>query len=99
MFTLTVFIGGNVDYKTKQTICIKSHLSDTSHVEEFEGAVLLLRNPYSAIVAEIFRRLMIEKKIAHDEAIKQFQSAGNAPPKEFFSNLFSIQNYTIKIIL
>ncbi|XP_071809550.1 sialate:O-sulfotransferase 2-like isoform X2 [Asterias amurensis] len=70
-----VFIGGNIDFKTKQTICIKSHMSDTSHVKEFEGAVLLLRNPYSAIVAEIFRRLMIEKKIAHDEAIKQFQSA------------------------
>ncbi|XP_071809551.1 sialate:O-sulfotransferase 2-like isoform X1 [Asterias amurensis] len=65
-----LFIGGNIDYKTKQTICIKSHLSDTSHVEEFEGAVLLLRNPYSAIVA---RRLMKGKK-THDEVIKQFQT-------------------------
>ena len=37
-------------------------MSQTEHVKEFDdGAIVLIRNPYSAIVAEVFRRFMFEK--------------------------------------
>ncbi|XP_038055028.1 WSC domain-containing protein 2-like isoform X3 [Patiria miniata] len=69
-----IFPGGNVDYQSKQTICVKSHLSDPAHIKTFEGAVLLIRNPYSALVAEIFRRQMLDQEKSADETVKYFDS-------------------------
>ncbi|XP_022088328.1 WSC domain-containing protein 2-like isoform X2 [Acanthaster planci] len=69
-----IFPGGNIDYQTRQTVCVKSHLSDTAHIKTFEGAILLIRNPYSALVAEIFRRLMLDQEKSAEETVKYFDS-------------------------
>ena len=45
---------------TKETICVKTHKSDTDHIHEFDSAVLLMRNPYKALVAEVFRRMIFD---------------------------------------
>ena len=66
-----------MDYKLRQTICVKSHLSETEHVKQFEdGAVILIRNPYSAIVAEVFRRFMFEKSESPEAAMEYFKTPG-----------------------
>ncbi len=85
------FPGGNVDYKLKQTICVKSHLSLTDHIKEFEGgAVILIRNPYSAIVAEVFRRFMFEKEESAEDAMKYFKSKGKRSDKILIYNYINI---------
>eukprot|EP00057_Strongylocentrotus_purpuratus_P032628 XP_788295.3 PREDICTED: WSC domain-containing protein 2 [Strongylocentrotus purpuratus] len=69
-----VFPGGNVDYKGKSTICVKTHMSEFGHVGQFEGAIMLIRNPYRAIVAEVFRRQLFVSNNSPEEAIKFFKS-------------------------
>ncbi|XP_033646137.1 WSC domain-containing protein 1-like [Asterias rubens] len=69
-----IFPGGNIDYHSRQTICVKSHLNEAKHIQTFEGAVLLIRNPYSALVAEIFRRQMLDQAKTAEETIQYFNS-------------------------
>lgn len=72
-----VFLGGNINYNTGSTLCIKTHLFDVHNVKEFtEGAILLLRNPYKAIVAEAFRKQMIAKDEGPERTI-QFIKSGD----------------------
>ncbi|XP_041472338.1 WSC domain-containing protein 2-like [Lytechinus variegatus] len=66
-----VFLGGNVDYKKQSTICVKTHMHDR---EKFLGAIMLIRNPYRAIVAEVFRKQLFESKVSPEQAIKFFKS-------------------------
>ncbi|XP_071481312.1 sialate:O-sulfotransferase 1-like [Diadema antillarum] len=70
-----VFLGGNSDYRDRRTICIKTHQFGISHVREFEGAVLLIRNPYRAIVAEAFRRQPSVSQGAPEQAVEYFASS------------------------
>ena len=72
----TVFPGGNLDYREKRTICVKTHKYDTGHVRQFEGVILLIRNPYRAIVAEVFRRQLFESNVSPEKAVRYFKSQG-----------------------
>ncbi|KAJ8035779.1 WSC domain-containing protein 2 [Holothuria leucospilota] len=52
-----IFLGGNTPYNAGSTLCTKTHVFSEQKIKEFhDGAILLLRNSYKAIVAEAFRR-------------------------------------------
>ncbi|XP_071956126.1 sialate:O-sulfotransferase 2-like [Antedon mediterranea] len=69
-----VFLGGNINYKLQRTICIKSHSHKVQDIKEFKGAILLIRNPYRTLVAEVFRRLMIVENKNSTATSKYFKS-------------------------
>uniref|UniRef100_A0A8C9SB58 WSC domain containing 1b n=1 Tax=Scleropages formosus TaxID=113540 RepID=A0A8C9SB58_SCLFO len=50
------FRGEKLHWKSGRTICIKTHESGQSIVEQFGSAILLIRNPYRCLVAEFNRR-------------------------------------------
>nr|XP_054755389.1 WSC domain-containing protein 2-like [Lytechinus pictus] len=68
-----VFLGGNADYKNHNTICVKTHRHDR---DSFEAAIMPIRNPLKAIVAEAFRRQIFESHRSPVDAIKFFKSEG-----------------------
>ncbi|GCC23651.1 hypothetical protein chiPu_0002049 [Chiloscyllium punctatum] len=48
---------GEKDYwKSGRTICIKTHESGKREIETFDAAILLIRNPYKALMAEFNRK-------------------------------------------
>ncbi|PIK46037.1 putative WSC domain-containing protein 2 [Apostichopus japonicus] len=47
--------GSFIDFRTGRGILVKSHLYDANHVRDFEGAILLIRNPYESSISEFFR--------------------------------------------
>ncbi|XP_072177900.1 sialate:O-sulfotransferase 1-like [Diadema setosum] len=69
-----VFLGGNDDYHRLHTICVKTHRSERKHIGDFSDAVLLIRNPYRTIVAEVFRRFMFAKSGSVDDSMEYLKS-------------------------
>ncbi|XP_063960417.1 sialate:O-sulfotransferase 2-like [Lytechinus pictus] len=65
------FLGGIVDYKNKDTICVKTHKFDR---DKFAGAIMLIRNPYRSIVSEVFRRQMFVSGATREQVVKYFTS-------------------------
>ncbi|XP_071835317.1 sialate:O-sulfotransferase 1-like [Apostichopus japonicus] len=53
------FLGDQLPYYSRTTLCQMTHLFKVRHVDEFtSGAILLIRNPYTAIVTEVFNKYM-----------------------------------------
>ncbi|CAH1230719.1 WSCD2 [Branchiostoma lanceolatum] len=51
------FKGERENWRRGNTIVVKTHRHDEEHIQTFDGAILLIRNPYRAIQAEHNRRL------------------------------------------
>ncbi|XP_005987555.1 sialate:O-sulfotransferase 1 [Latimeria chalumnae] len=48
---------GEKDYwKSGRTVCVKTHESGKREIEMFDSAILLIRNPYNALMAEFNRK-------------------------------------------
>ncbi|XP_030075750.1 sialate:O-sulfotransferase 2 [Microcaecilia unicolor] len=50
------FKGERDHWRSGRTICIKTHESGVREIETFDAAVLLIRNPYKALMAEFNRK-------------------------------------------
>ncbi|XP_029427244.1 WSC domain-containing protein 2 [Rhinatrema bivittatum] len=50
------FKGERDHWRSGRTICIKTHESGMKEIETFDAAVLLVRNPYKALMAEFNRK-------------------------------------------
>nr|XP_033813303.1 WSC domain-containing protein 2 [Geotrypetes seraphini]XP_033813304.1 WSC domain-containing protein 2 [Geotrypetes seraphini] len=50
------FKGERDHWRSGRTICIKTHESGAQEIEAFDAAVLLIRNPYKALMAEFNRK-------------------------------------------
>uniref|UniRef100_A0A8B9DTX0 WSC domain containing 2 n=1 Tax=Anser cygnoides TaxID=8845 RepID=A0A8B9DTX0_ANSCY len=52
----TGFKGERDHWRSGRTICIKTHESGQKEIESFDSAILLIRNPYKALMAEFNRK-------------------------------------------
>ncbi|NXY86841.1 WSCD1 protein, partial [Alcedo cyanopectus] len=50
------FKGEKDHWRSRRTICVKTHESGKTEIEMFDSAILLIRNPYRALVAEFNRK-------------------------------------------
>ncbi|XP_036385810.1 WSC domain-containing protein 2-like [Megalops cyprinoides] len=50
------FKGEQDDWRSGRTICIKTHESGRKEIEAFHSSILLIRNPYRALMAEFNRK-------------------------------------------
>ncbi|XP_053557669.1 WSC domain-containing protein 2 [Bombina bombina] len=50
------FKGERDHWRNGRTVCIKTHESGKKEIESFDSAVLLIRNPYKALMAEFNRK-------------------------------------------
>uniref|UniRef100_A0A8C9VPG6 WSC domain containing 2 n=2 Tax=Scleropages formosus TaxID=113540 RepID=A0A8C9VPG6_SCLFO len=50
------FKGERDHWKSGRTICIKTHESGRKEIEAFDAAILVMRNPYKALMAEFNRK-------------------------------------------
>ncbi|KAL8180041.1 UNVERIFIED_CONTAM: WSC domain-containing protein 2 [Gekko kuhli] len=50
------FKGERDHWRSGRTICIKTHESGQKEIEAFDSAILLIRNPYKALMAEFNRK-------------------------------------------
>ncbi|XP_051491840.1 WSC domain-containing protein 1 isoform X2 [Apus apus] len=50
------FKGEKDHWRSRRTICVKTHESGKTEIEMFDSAILLIRNPYKSLVAEFNRR-------------------------------------------
>ncbi|XP_047418562.1 WSC domain-containing protein 2 isoform X1 [Sciurus carolinensis] len=50
------FKGERDHWRSGRTICIKTHESGRKEIEAFDAAILLIRNPYKALMAEFNRK-------------------------------------------
>ncbi|CAH1230722.1 WSCD2 [Branchiostoma lanceolatum] len=50
------FIGEKENWLKRNTVAVKSHRFDRAHIEKFDSAILIIRNPYNAIVSEHNRK-------------------------------------------
>ncbi|XP_048874932.1 WSC domain-containing protein 2-like [Brienomyrus brachyistius] len=50
------FKGERDHWRSARTICIKTHESGRKEIEAFDAAVLIIRNPYKALMAEFNRK-------------------------------------------
>ncbi|NWX00869.1 WSCD2 protein, partial [Caloenas nicobarica] len=50
------FKGERDHWRSGRTICIKTHESGQKEIESFDAAILLIRNPYKALMAEFNRK-------------------------------------------
>ncbi|NWZ81551.1 WSCD2 protein, partial [Poecile atricapillus] len=50
------FKGERDHWRSGRTICIKTHESGQKEIESFDSAILLIRNPYKALMAEFNRK-------------------------------------------
>ncbi|XP_068767257.1 sialate:O-sulfotransferase 2 isoform X3 [Struthio camelus] len=51
------FKGERDHWRSGRTICIKTHESGQKEIESFDAAILLIRNPYKALMAEFNRKV------------------------------------------
>ncbi|XP_021112976.1 WSC domain-containing protein 2 isoform X2 [Heterocephalus glaber] len=51
------FKGERDHWRSGRTICIKTHESGQKEIEAFDAAILLIRNPYKALMAEFNRKV------------------------------------------
>ncbi|XP_056662905.1 sialate:O-sulfotransferase 1-like isoform X2 [Monodelphis domestica] len=50
------FKGEKDHWRSRRTICVKTHESGRREIEMFDAAILLIRNPYRSLVAEFNRK-------------------------------------------
>nr|XP_020450127.1 WSC domain-containing protein 2 [Monopterus albus] len=50
------FIGERDNWRNGKTICIKTHENGRKEIEVFDSSILLIRNPYKALMAEFNRK-------------------------------------------
>lgn len=50
------FKGEKDHWRSRRTICVKTHESGRRDIETFDAAILLIRNPYRSLVAEFNRK-------------------------------------------
>uniref|UniRef100_A0A8C9F695 WSC domain-containing protein n=1 Tax=Pavo cristatus TaxID=9049 RepID=A0A8C9F695_PAVCR len=50
------FKGEKDHWRSRRTICVKTHESGKTEIEMFDSAILLIRNPYKSLVAEFNRK-------------------------------------------
>ncbi|CAH1232039.1 WSCD2 [Branchiostoma lanceolatum] len=50
------FRGERENWLRRNTVAVKTHRFDRAHIEQFDSTVLLIRNPYSAMLAEHNRK-------------------------------------------
>nr|XP_020668131.1 WSC domain-containing protein 1 isoform X1 [Pogona vitticeps]XP_020668132.1 WSC domain-containing protein 1 isoform X1 [Pogona vitticeps] len=50
------FKGEKDHWRSRRTICVKTHESGRKEIETFDSAILLIRNPYKSLVAEFNRK-------------------------------------------
>ncbi|XP_026528110.1 WSC domain-containing protein 1 [Notechis scutatus] len=50
------FKGEKDHWRSRRTICVKTHESGRKEIEMFDAAILLIRNPYKSLVAEFNRK-------------------------------------------
>ncbi|XP_069788766.1 sialate:O-sulfotransferase 2 isoform X2 [Narcine bancroftii] len=77
------FKGERDHWKSGRLICIKTHESGKREIESFDAAILLIRNPYKALMAEFNRKYgghIGFASAAHWKG-KGHPSASNAPEK------------------
>eukprot|EP00057_Strongylocentrotus_purpuratus_P026022 XP_011680496.1 PREDICTED: WSC domain-containing protein 2 [Strongylocentrotus purpuratus] len=50
------FLGERENWRKGNTIAVKTHRFDEEHISSFDGAILIIRNPYKAIMSEHNRK-------------------------------------------
>ena len=55
-FSWAGFKGEKDHWRSRRTICVKTHESGRREIEMFDSAILLIRNPYRSLVAEFNRK-------------------------------------------
>nr|XP_060612931.1 sialate:O-sulfotransferase 1 [Anolis sagrei ordinatus] len=50
------FKGEKDHWRSRRTVCVKTHESGKKEIEMFDSAILLIRNPYKSLVAEFNRK-------------------------------------------
>lgn len=50
------FKGERDNWRSGRTICIKTHESGRKEIEAFDSSILVIRNPYKALMAEFNRK-------------------------------------------
>lgn len=55
-FSRAGFKGEKDHWRSRRTICVKTHESGKREIEMFDSAILLIRNPYRSLVAEFNRK-------------------------------------------
>ncbi|KAF1438917.1 WSC domain-containing protein 1, partial [Spheniscus demersus] len=50
------FKGEKDHWRSRRTICVKTHESGKTEIEMFDSAILLIRNPYKSLMAEFNRK-------------------------------------------
>lgn len=55
-FVLAGFKGERDNWRSGRTICIKTHESGRKEIEAFDSSILVIRNPYKALMAEFNRK-------------------------------------------
>ncbi|XP_053131395.1 WSC domain-containing protein 1 [Hemicordylus capensis] len=50
------FKGEKDHWRSRRTICVKTHESGKKEIEMFDSAILLIRNPYKSLIAEFNRK-------------------------------------------
>ncbi|NXX49552.1 WSCD1 protein, partial [Tricholaema leucomelas] len=62
------FKGEKDHWRSRRTICVKTHESGRTEIEMFDSAILLIRNPYKSLVAEFNRKYAGHLGYATDRA-------------------------------
>nr|XP_055054708.1 WSC domain-containing protein 2-like isoform X1 [Misgurnus anguillicaudatus]XP_055054709.1 WSC domain-containing protein 2-like isoform X1 [Misgurnus anguillicaudatus] len=50
------FIGEKDDWRSGETICVKTHENSRTMIQAFDSSILLIRNPYKALMSEFNRQ-------------------------------------------
>lgn len=56
IFCITGFKGERDHWRSGRTVCIKTHESGKKEIEAFDASILMIRNPYKALMAEFNRK-------------------------------------------
>lgn len=56
LFECAGFKGERDHWRSGRTICIKTHESGRKEIDAFDASILMIRNPYKALMAEFNRK-------------------------------------------
>lgn len=75
----TGFKGEKDHWRSRRTICVKTHESGKTEIEMFDSAILLIRNPYKSLMAEFNRKFAGHLGYATDRNWKSKGSVSGHP--------------------